>query len=659
MLRFGTRLGAKALSWLPLLWLGCLCPLSAGSGSTTADLAIQVAQPQRWKPVLSSVGVRATLEPARFRIAVGDSRWAQEAGFRPTEKTVRVASLVDEREPRQEIVWEDPVQLPVYAFPSRAQVFVREKWTGAPLMAGLAARDGGLLWVATDPGAKGYERFPYLIHALVDLGLVLPFRGARTWAFFDYSYRMRADPDYLAKRWREAGIAAIHASAWHFYDELPERKRYLKELIAACHREGVLVYAWLEFPHVSEDFWHANPECREKTAVLQDAHLDWRKLINLAEPSCFRSVVRGLKRLLSNYDWDGVNFAELYFESLHGPSNAQRFTPLNAWVRADYRQRSGVDPLRFFDSASIHFHQRDRELWEDFVDYRARLALRLQKQFLQVIRSAAPGLDLVVTQIDDRFDRRMREFLGADTSALLALTEQYDFRLVVEDPATLWDRGPERYVEMAQQYRRLAPDPERLAIDINIVERYQMTYPTKKQVGSELFQLVHLAGKVFPTVLLYFEQSISRPDWNLLPHASGTARAEREENGLLVECDRPAGVVWSGPALVNSQPWPFTDGSTVWLPAGQHRISRAADFPRLRVLHLNTDWKWGRIEGGALEFGYASASPAIALLSDVPKRIEVDGEPLQGRVLKARHHWAVMLPRGDHSVRIVADGLLP
>ena len=186
-----------------------------------------------------------------------------------------------------------------------------------------------------------------------------------------------------------------------------------------------------------------------------------------------------------------------------------------------------------------------------------------------------------------------------------------------------------------------------------------MTYPTKKQVGSELFQLVHLAGKVFPTVLLYFEQSISRPDWNLLPHASGTARAEREENGLLVECDRPAGVVWSGPALVNSQPWPFTDGSTVWLPAGQHRISRAADFPRLRVLHMNTDWKWGRIEAGALEFGYASASPAIALLSDVPKRIEVDGEPLQGRVLKARHHWAVMLPRGDHSVRIVAEGLLP
>ncbi len=649
----------KALSWLFLLWWGCLGLLCADSESATADLAVQVAQPRRWKPILSTVGVEATLEPARFRIAVGDSRWARDAGFRPKKKRVRVAALVDERDPQLEIVWKDPLRLPVYTLPSSAKVFMREKWTGAPLMAGLTDRKGGLLWVAADPGDRGYERFPYLIHALVDLGLVLPFRGAGTWAFFDYSYRTRADPDYLARRWREAGIAAIHAGAWHFYDQSPERKRYLKQLIAACHRQGVLVYAWLEFPHVSEDFWQAKPACREKTAALQDAHLDWRKLINLAEPSCFQSVVGGLKRLLSAYDWDGVNFAELYFESLHGPSNPQRFTPLNGWVRADYRTRSGMDPLRFFDNASIHFHERDREGWRDFVDYRAGLALRLHEQFLQVIRSAFPDLDLVVTQIDDRFDRRMREFLGADTSALLSIAEQYDFRLALEDPATLWDRGPERYVEIARQYRRLAADPQRLVIDINIVERYQVTYPTKKQVGTELFQLVHLAGKAFPTVLLYFERSISRPDWDLLPHASGQAQARREGNSLLVDSDRRVGVVWSGPALVDGRPWPFTDGSTVWLPPGRHRISPAAELPSLRVPHMNADWTWGKIEDGALAFGYDSAGPAVALLSGVPKQITVDGEPIRGPLLKARSHWAVMLPRGRHSVRIAAEGLLP
>ena len=39
----------------------------------------------------------------------------------------------------------------------------------------------------------------------------------------------------------------------------------------------------------------------------------------------------------------------------------------------------------------------------------------------------------------------------------------------------------------------LTPRSDKLAIDINVVERYQDVYPTKQQTGTELFQLVHLA----------------------------------------------------------------------------------------------------------------------------------------------------------------------
>jgi len=138
----------------------------------------------------------------------------------------------------------------------------------------------------------------------------------------------------------------LHIAAWHFTDAGPDE--YLRELITACHRQGILAYAWLELPHVSEPFWAGNAECREQTAALQDARLDWRKLINLADPECFSRAAVGVQDLLSGYDWDGVNLAELYFESLHGPSNPARFTPMNRWVRDDYRQRSGIDPLEIF-----------------------------------------------------------------------------------------------------------------------------------------------------------------------------------------------------------------------------------------------------------------------------------------------------------------------
>jgi len=287
------------------------------------------------------------------------------------------------------------------------------------------------------------------MYALVDLGLRLPFRDDRRHVFFDSSYRARVDLDYMARRWRRGGADALHIAAWHFTDAGPDE--YLRKLITACHRQGILAYAWLELPHVSEPFWAGNAECREQTAALQDARLDWRKLINLADPECFSRAAVGVQDLLSGYHWDGVNLAELYFESLHGPSNPARFTPMNRWVRDDYRQRSGIDPLEIFKPESPHFWSRNDDAWRRFANYRSELTLRLQRQWLELLRSDHPDLDLMVSQIDDRLDPQMKEYLGADAASLLPLAGQYDFRLVIEDPG-------------------------RLAIDINIVE-------TKKNVG--------------------------------------------------------------------------------------------------------------------------------------------------------------------------------
>ena len=157
-------------------------------------------------------------------------------------------------------------------------------------MAGLKRGAGSVLWLATKPGVRGYERFPYVLQALADLGLQPPLRSNRLWAFFDSSYRSRVDLDYFADAWRKAGIAALHVAAWHYNEPDAERDAYLRRLIEACHKRAILVYAWLELPHVSEAFWQQHPEWREKTALLQDAHLDWRKLMNLQNPDCFRAV---------------------------------------------------------------------------------------------------------------------------------------------------------------------------------------------------------------------------------------------------------------------------------------------------------------------------------------------------------------------------------
>ena len=364
------------------------------------------------------------------------------------------------RDPELAIFLETPLSLPVYTLPKGALVFQRERHSRAPLLAGIRHNDGGVLWAATDPGPQGYEHYPYLIHALRDLGLTPPFRGARTWAFFDYSYRTRVDLDYMASRWRQAGIAALHVSAWHFHDPDPTRDDYLQRLIEACHREGVLVYAWLELPHVSEAFWRDEPNCREQTAALQDAQLDWRKLVNLADADCFERVAKGVSALLDRFDWDGVNLAELYFESLHGPSNPQRFTPMNEWVRREYETRAGFDPAAAFRSRLAALLELERGSLAELRRLSGGIGFATAAAFPGVARSKATS-----AAPDGDADRRPLRPQDAGTaggryggSAGVGRAE-YDFQLVVEDPATQWDLGPRRYHEIARRYREIAPRP--------------------------------------------------------------------------------------------------------------------------------------------------------------------------------------------------------
>jgi hypothetical protein len=636
-------------------WLASLAFFSAAAAAGAQSSTGGPAENPGWARVLGSVGLDLAPGPPSFVLLEGDSPQSRQWGFRPTGKSVRVASVEELGEPKLEVVWQKPVTAPLYELPPGARVFTREKWTGAPLVAGMRRDGKAVLWTITDIGERGYERFPYLLHALHSLGIEFPFRGGRTWAFFDDSYRLRADSDFLARRWRKAGIAAIHAAAWHFYEPDAGRDEYLRKLIEACHRQGILVYAWLELPHISEQFWEEHPQWREKTATQQDAHLDWRKLMNLADPNCSQAAEAGLRALLNRFDWDGVNLAELYFESLYGPSAPDRFTPMNDVVRADFRAKAGFDPIELFRQDSPRYWERDRAAWKRFADYRASLTVRLQQRWLQAARGWKPDLDLVLTHIDDRFDAAMRDNLGADAARLLPFLGRLDFTFAVEDPATVWDLGPERYAEIARRYARLTRRLDKLAVDINIVPRYQDVYPTKKQVGSELFQLLHGSSQSFARVLLYFEESIGAADYDLLAAASAAvSRFEIEGQARIITAAQTAGVRWQGPARVDGRPWPALDGSIAWIPAGRRRIERDPAPLRFHLLWLNADLIGARALPDGVELQYRSSARAPALVDFRPGEIEIDGRPAEAAVIEAEDHFVVLLPPGQRRARISA-----
>jgi hypothetical protein len=419
-------------------------------------------------------------------------------------------------------------------------------------------------------------------------------------------------------------------------------------LIEACHRRGILVYAWLELPHVSEKFWEEHPEWREKTAVLQDAHLDWRKLMNLADADCRRAVEAGVRGLLGRFDWDGVNLAELYFESLEGAANPARFTPMNDNVRREYKELTGTDPLDLFRAGTA------AEALASFLQYRAGLALRMQREWLgalEDVRRSKDHLDIALTHVDDRFDTRMRELIGADSASVLPLLGRHDFTFLIEDPATVWHLGPDRYSQIAERYKPLAPrQQEKLAIDINIVERYQDVYPTKQQTGVELMQLVNTAAKSFPRVTLYFEHSLLKPDLPLLPAAAaGASRVEVSESKIAVDSPHGAGVAWSGPARVDGREWPLYDGQTVWVPPGAHVVEAGTASGALQVRRCNADVMAASVGAAGVEVAYRSTARVFVETDRRPSRVEVDGEVYAPEYFG---DTVFALPRGQHVVSL-------
>jgi len=590
----------------------------------------------------------------------GDSAAARSLGFRASSRRVRTVAVEDLRNPGLDIVWEHPVEVLLSETPPQATVFARERHSGVPLMAGFRTGQGGVLWLAVPPGERGYERFPYLLHALADIGAAPPFRSRRLWAFFDSSYRLRVDADYMAGRWLRAGICGLHVAAWRYFEPDRERDAYLQRLIEACHRRGILVYAWLEPPHVSERFWDAHPDWREKTALGDDAHLDWRKLMNLQNPACFRAAAEGVELLLRRFEWDGVNLAELYFESLQGHENPSRFTPMNENVRRAFRSLAGFDPLELFDKTSAHYNARNPAGLRRFLDYRAELALSMQEQWLRVAEEARrfqPDLDVVLTHVDDRLDLRMRDAIGADAASAAPLVSRFAFTFMVEDPATVWHLGPERYARLAGRYERLVRDPRRLAIDINITPRYQDVYPTRQQTGTELFLLVHGAARAFRRVALYPEHSIEAADevW-LAAAAAAVERAAYDGRRLTVRSRDGVGVCWPGPAMVNGRLWPASDGETLWLPAGEHVVEPAGRAPDVRLLHLAGELLDAEPLAGGLSFRYRSSGPAYAVTDKRPRGVELDGTEAPAAPLEAEGRYTVRLPKGEHTVRLWGAG---
>ncbi len=516
---------------------------------------------------------------------------------------------------------------------------------GRAVLASARFGAGRVLAVGADPVAGdllGYELFPLLGREVATLGGVPP-------APYRRGVEVYVDPGLLVhgdgSAWSATeiadslvGVSTVYLAGWNFDFVDPADDFEYEELITALHARGIAASAWLAPPFVNLRTWDERPECRQRTSTGREATVGWRSLLALEIPTCFDAAWHAFQRLLTAHSWDGVNFAELYFEAPKVPDD---FTPFSAVALERFGRDPAADP-------------------EGFLDFRSELAAE-QNDALLAQANGLPGatdLDLVLTVIDDSLDPDVARSVGSDLDLLARVAAVRGAALQIEDPYTQWGMPPSRYDAMDA---RVAATGARSFADVNVVDRMRTAPdirsrrrpPTTRMVGGELGLALAKASGNRQRVAVYSAATLWDGDRDRLA-AMAAGAAIVSDSGVsapwTVTVPRPSSRMRS--ATVDGVAWPSSPRGVV-LPPGEHEVAWSTKESAVPSLVSSTiELSEVRASPGRIEVGYSVRSRGWIVVGEAPTSVEVDGEKASLPRVRGPEGWAIRVPGGAHSVAV-------
>ena len=599
---------------------------------------------------------------------------AAELGVKFLDAAVRVDRVRDRLFPEELLRWRRGEVMNKFETLRDDELFATDDRTQLPVVIGREYGDGKFIFFGTrfDPTSTGgYSRYPYLIQYVEKfLSLRSIVRRDQLEMYFDPGYRHNISIEQLATRWAAAGIRVINVAGWQEYAKYTYD---YARLIRVAHANGILVYAWLELPQVSQKFWNDHPEWREKNYRGEDVRPSWRYPVALTDPGCLAAVVDYERRFLASYDWDGVNLAELYFESGRGVRDPRLMSPFHPSARNQFRHEFGFDPAELLDPASPRYWRNDQASLSLFVNFRVRTIARLHDTFLALVdsvRRAKPGFGVTVTIMDNLSAPELRSYLGVDVKELLALRSKYCFTLQVEDPESMWSLDPRRYETVGSRYAGIIGSRD-FALDLNIYslrsDSMITPFPTRTQTGTESYWLVNAAAQGARRATIYAESSVNPQDLVLLTSAyASQVRLGRIQDGWEVVTPVPIVLqLASGTMEIlrnGERQLSIGDGKFL-LPTGSYRVTLVpegvrpfqVDILETRILSITGDLLSEKSSQRSVEFRYRSENRCIVTLTKEPFAVFVDGTETAFRALKGDGRFALMLPPGEHTILVVAQ----
>lgn len=584
----------------------------------------------------------------------------------------RVNTVKDEYYPQVDIHWKETGLYKNIEVSIDYVTYFSEKNTGDPLIIGGEYGEGKYLYIATlfDPTTShGYGRYPYFLDLIQRQFDLLPLvRRDQAEVYFEPGDREDVSIEDLVKTWKEFGFRRIYVSGWHVY---PDWTYEYERLIELAHQNAMLVYLWLELPHVNEFFWDNHPEWRERTATGREAIVDWRRLMALTDEACRTAVFKELSDLIQKYDWDGINLAELYYESPLGPEQPEIYTPMHSSVRQKFQSQYGFDPRECFNPGSQYYWKNNSEDWYKFQNFRKDLIIELHRECLEFLyqqnQQKENHMEIVVTSLDDIHAKKIGTNTATDTRRLIELQEEFPFTLQIEDPQELWHQGPLRYNNLSQTYNNLIAQ-EALILDINIVpfrSFKKSLAPTRQPTGLELYNFLYYASQDNNRVALYSESSIFMVDLPWISYSLGwSTKEDYTSERWKVSSDNTVTMELNGEQhkniFVNGQLWPAYHQGKLILPAGIHEIQSmnkiSSWFNTLkssaRLVDISGELKSCKMHKQGLEISYFSSVNNYIIINEEPKQIYLNDNKFTPEVHQGIPGYSMKLPKGTHTIKI-------
>jgi hypothetical protein len=599
---------------------------------------------------------------------------ATELGVKFSQNKVKIIKLREKLFPEEKISWRYAELVNKMEIEPSDEVFSFDEFTEMPMVIGRNIGKGKLLFFNSrfDPySRKGYSLYPYLLEYVMDFFKLRPFvRRDNLEVYFDPGFRHTYSVENLVKQWVGQGIKIIHVAGWHQYQKYTYD---YKRLINLAHSNGILVYAWLEPPQVSQKFWNDHPEWREKNYKNEDIRPSWRYPVALTDNKCLAEVNNELKSFLERYDWDGVNLAELYFDAGRGMNDPNIYTPMHPSARNEVMKQYGIDLNKIFDPSSYFYWKNNHDVENKITQYRVTqldtVYQILLKSFYEVARKKN-GFEVMVTAMDSYGSPELREDIGVDMKNIIQLQKRFGFTLQVEDPENLWSTDPMRYIEIGKFYENLLGDKTKLLLDLNILsfrkENVITPFPTLIQTGTESFHLINAAAIGAPRFTIYSESSVNAQDLGFFPYAASTnIDYQVTDDGF--EFDAPVSFIIKLPMnvkeiILDGYPVsPFRENSFP-IPAGKHIIkisnvtvtSFSSHELQAKILSFTGNLLSVSYGMKDIKFTYVSNTRTLISLNREPTWVKVDHQDYKFEVMSGNDCFSIFLPDGKQFVEIGA-----